>query len=233
MEWIHREDPSYPLSSSSVIINENVSDNTLKTRLVRVDVVDANHCPGSCMFLFTLYDLNELKEPQGSNNSEEPTQSSSLNASNALHFELFYRVLYTGDFRYDPHMLDEGVLSQFCDGSSASLDLLMVDNTYNQSIFNFPPQQCVINTAAHILNKYWKQQLHPVSDLVVLIDSYHVGKENLWLHLSNTFDLPVYVDKYESMINLSRREREARIQCYEDFDRLYKTHITTNQNDTP
>lgn len=179
MEWIHREDPSYPLSPSTLIINENASDSMQQTRIVRVDVIDANHCPGSCMFLFSLFDWNE------SNESTTPNT------------KLFYRVLYTGDFRFQPRMLDEGVLSRFCGNQGESLDLLMVDNTYNRETYNFPPQENVLNTAANILNQYWKARLYPGSDLVVLIESYLVGKENLWLHLSNTFGLPVYVDAYE------------------------------------
>lgn len=176
MEWIHREDPSYPLSSTSLILNENVSDSTLQTRLVRVDVIDANHCPGSCMFLFSLFDWNETTDPH------KPS------------FHLFYRVLYTGDFRFESRMLDDGILRRFSDNRGESLDLLMVDNTYNNEAYNFPRQQCVVNTAAWVLDRFWREELHRGSDLVVLIESYSVGKENLWLHLAKTFDLPVFMD---------------------------------------
>lgn len=175
MDWIHRKDPSYPLSPMSLLLDENVSDSTIQTRLVRVDVIDANHCPGSCMFLFSLFDWNETTDP------DTPS------------FHLIYRVLYTGDFRFESRMLDEGVLRPFSDNRGDSIDLLMVDNTYNKGEYNFPPQRCVLNTAAWILNHYWKDRLHAGSDLVVLIESYTVGKENLWLHLAECFDLPVYV----------------------------------------
>lgn len=91
-------------------------------------------------------------------------------------------------------MLDDGILRRFSDNRGESLDLLMVDNTYNNEAYNFPRQQCVVNTAAWVLDRFWREELHRGSDLVVLIESYSVGKENLWLHLAKTFDLPVFVD---------------------------------------
>ena len=52
----------------------------LISRIVTVRAFNANHCPGSCMFLFEMF--------EGSGN----------------HFESFFSMLHTGDFRYNENM---------------------------------------------------------------------------------------------------------------------------------
>ena len=52
----------------------------LISRIVTVRAFNAHHCPGSCMFLFEMF--------EGSGN----------------HFESFFSMLHTGDFRYNENM---------------------------------------------------------------------------------------------------------------------------------
>ena len=74
----------------------------LISRIVTVRAFNANHCPGSCMFLFEMF--------EGSDD----------------HFESFFSMLYTGDFRYNEDMKSD--LKYLID-PIPSLTLLHVDDT--------------------------------------------------------------------------------------------------------
>ncbi len=74
----------------------------LISRIVTVRAFNAHHCPGSCMFLFEMF--------EGSGN----------------HFESFFSMLHTGDFRYNEDM--ESELKNLKD-PIPSLTLLHVDDT--------------------------------------------------------------------------------------------------------
>ena len=167
MQWVQKTDPALELSGSSVLLNDCASASADEKQVVRVDVVDANHCPGSCMFLFTLYKWN---------------------GSTA---DRFYSVLYTGDFRYEPDMMN-GVLKEYC--GDRSIDLLLVDCTYCNKQYDFPLQRSVINTAGHILEEYWRQRIFPGSrEVLIIVNTYSIGKENLWLYLAKTLRIKAYV----------------------------------------
>ena len=75
---------------------------SLSCRIVTVRAFDAHHCPGSCMFLFEMFEGNDKE------------------------IHLFFNMLYTGDFRYDDNMKEEW---KEIKNDVMKLTLLHVDDT--------------------------------------------------------------------------------------------------------
>ncbi len=76
------------------------------------------------------------------------------------------REFFTGDFRYDPQIMDPFI------PYIKDVDLMVADGTYNRPIFHFPPQ-------AEAIDKLIKLTLHfPFQDK--FIGSYSIGKEKLF-----------------------------------------------------
>ncbi|KAK8830457.1 hypothetical protein WA577_000453 [Blastocystis sp. JDR] len=103
-------------------------------RIVTVRAFDAHNCPGSCMFLFEMF--------EGSDD----------------HFESFFSMLYTGDFRYNEDMKSD--LKYLID-PIPSLTLLHVDDTaclLNKNSFTGIPysREDAINTIHYLINKMKK-----------------------------------------------------------------------------
>lgn len=161
-------------------------------RVVVVDVLEANHCPGACLFLFSLYRWK--------------------NAGENSHGELFFTTLYTGDFRYIPSLIDHSILSRYAkdvdvnslvgceDGENPMnrIDHIYVDNTYCRGKYTFPSQEVVIFTLITTLKRYFLSMLlSPPAErkVVVLFSSYTIGKEKVWLAVAKELGLPVFVDE--------------------------------------
>ena len=66
---------------------------------MQVKIIDANHCPGSCMFLLEGY---------------------------------FGTILHTGDFRFDPKILEHI--------KDNKIDTLYLDDTFCSPEYDFPPR---------------------------------------------------------------------------------------------
>ncbi|XP_063306160.1 5' exonuclease Apollo-like isoform X1 [Pelobates fuscus] len=108
---------------------------------VTVTLIDANHCPGSVMFLFEGY---------------------------------FGTILYTGDFRYSPSMLDCPPLKD-----KSIIDILYLDNTNCDPFILLPSRQEATDQIKEIIEK------HPEHDIVIGL--YCIGKESLLVELAKTF----------------------------------------------
>ncbi|XP_072500509.1 5' exonuclease Apollo isoform X2 [Notamacropus eugenii] len=106
-----------------------------------VTLIDANHCPGSVMFLFEGY---------------------------------FGTILYTGDFRYTPSMLQEPALRL-----GKQIHTLYLDNTNCDPALVLPSRQEATHQIAELI------RLHPHHD--VKIGLYSLGKESLLEQLALEF----------------------------------------------
>ena len=206
-QWIQRQFALSFLSAEQVVLTPDASDDPARRVVCAVDVLDANHCPGSCMFLFSLFDWgcisssvslhDNLTSLPMVNALTSMTESTSLIAAPTpmTTAKPFSTTLYTGDFRFLPSMLETPALRPFCDEGAAVLDRLEFDNTYSNKTYCHPPQSVVVATAVHILTKYWKQMIEQHSDRIrVYFGSYKIGKENLWLEVAKQFHRRVYVD---------------------------------------
>ncbi|XP_020857843.1 5' exonuclease Apollo isoform X1 [Phascolarctos cinereus] len=106
-----------------------------------VTLIDANHCPGSVMFLFEGY---------------------------------FGTILYTGDFRYTPSMLQEPALRL-----GKQIHTLYLDNTNCDPALVLPSRQEATHQIAELIRQ------HPEHD--VKIGLYSLGKESLLEQLALEF----------------------------------------------
>ena len=112
----------------------------LISRIVTVRAFDAHHCPGSCMFLFEMF--------EGSDD----------------HFESFFSMLYTGDFCYN------NIMKDYCKSINSiipSLTLLHVDDTaclLNKNSFTGIPysREDAINTIHYLINKMKKGKVQNI-----------------------------------------------------------------------
>ena len=164
-QWVRDESSG----NSTLRFNSDVSD-IGGTCVVSVDVIEANHCPGACMFLFSLYHW----------------KSSSAT--------LYFTTLYTGDFRNMNDLIPSTVLKDYTLTQDKCIDHIYLDNTYSDKRYVFPPQSAVINTVVHILKKYHLDTIQKKTALV-LFAAYSIGKENVWLTAAKELGMKIYVDE--------------------------------------
>uniref|UniRef100_A0A8C5M255 5' exonuclease Apollo n=1 Tax=Leptobrachium leishanense TaxID=445787 RepID=A0A8C5M255_9ANUR len=120
----------------------------IRRETVTVTLIDANHCPGSVMFLFEGY---------------------------------FGTILYTGDFRYSPSMLNYPPLH-----NKKTIDVLYLDNTNCDPDQKLPSREEATNQIKEIIED------HPCHDIVIGL--YFLGKESLVVDLAKHFKSWVVVN---------------------------------------
>lgn len=116
---------------------------------IEVVALDANHCPGSVMFLFCI----------GSGSSRR-------------------RVLYCGDMRFHPRLLESPRLAD----PAQRVHVLYLDNTYCAPRFDFPPQDDMIEFIADRVRAEvdaLAAEPRAFRRLRVLIGTYKIGKERI------------------------------------------------------
>lgn len=163
-QWVRSESPENP----SLRFNPDVSD-TGEPCVVSVDVIEANHCPGACMFLFSLYHW----------------ESSSAT--------LFFTTLYTGDFRNTKDLIPSTVLKDYTLSQNRCIDHIYLDNTYCDKKYVFPPQSAIIKTVIHVLKEYYLKAIQQ-KQVLVLFSTYSIGKENVWLAAAKELGMKIYVN---------------------------------------
>ena len=106
----------------------------------------------------------------------------------------FGRILYTGDFRYEPWMSVDTSLSGVAD-----IDVLYLDNTYNCSACSFPSRSVATTMVCDIIRG------HPQKDIVIGVNN--LGKEDLLECVAETFHRWIGVSPqfYEKCTVLQRR----------------------------
>ena len=97
---------------------------------VKITAIPANHCPGSVMFLFEKLTSKTVEDGSG---SEEEKAT------------ITYRVLYTGDFRFENFELNRLSALHEVNGNPKSLDQLYLDTTFcSNDYLNFPSRETAI-----------------------------------------------------------------------------------------
>eukprot|EP00884_Botryococcus_braunii_P004419 jgi/Botrbrau1/13979/Bobra.117_2s0009.1 len=156
---------------------------------VEVVLIDANHCPGACMFLF--------KVPARAG----PPPTSAMT------------ILHTGDFRWHARM---GRHPALCE---ASIDILILDTTYCLPKYTLPTQE----EALAAMVKVVREHVAKVPGALLVVGSYHIGKERAYLGLAAAFKWKVWVSPAKMRVLsllglpsnqtrwLTRRKGEARI----------------------
>ena len=106
----------------------------------------------------------------------------------------FGRILYTGDFRYEPWMSVDTPL-----GDVADIDVLYLDNTYNCSACSFPSRAVATTMVCDVI------RCHPQKDIVIGVNN--LGKEDLLECVAETFHrwIGVSPEFYKKCTVLQRR----------------------------
>ncbi|CAE6398267.1 unnamed protein product [Rhizoctonia solani] len=101
---------------------------------VKVTLVDANHCPGSSLFVFS--------GKQTVNAGDSPVKSSFIGNDHQFTY------LHCGDFRACPtHAMHPAIHGR-------KLDIVYLDTTYLNPKYCFPPQAMVIDACAELAKRY-------------------------------------------------------------------------------
>ncbi|KZT51302.1 DRMBL-domain-containing protein [Calocera cornea HHB12733] len=141
---------------------------------VRVTLLEANHCPGSVLFLFS--------GRQTVNAGDSPIPSPFVGSKRA------FRYLHCGDFRACPrHALHPEVRGK-------RLDLLYLDTTYLNPKYCFPPQPQVIDACAALARRVVLGKPAGKGKTLVAIGTYSIGKERIVKAIAQALGSKIYCD---------------------------------------
>ncbi|PWN31329.1 DRMBL-domain-containing protein [Meira miltonrushii] len=108
---------------------------------VQVTLLDANHCPGSCIFLF-----------EGPQTCHILPASSGFNHPPLPPLSKTFRYLHCGDFRASPRHVNHPVMK------GKRLDIIYLDTTYCNPRYCFPAQEMVVNACAEMVRRAAPEQ---------------------------------------------------------------------------
>ncbi|PCH36378.1 DRMBL-domain-containing protein [Wolfiporia cocos MD-104 SS10] len=178
---------------------------------VRVTLIEANHCPGSCLFLF--------EGPQTVNAGDSTFKSKFVGSPKT------FRYLHCGDFRASPqHVLHPAIQGK-------RIDHVYLDTTYLDPKYCFPPQPQVISACAELARRFVKgESLHDAEDIakakknktmdswlttsekpavskeskqdrvLVVIGTYSIGKERIVKAIARILQTKIYCDQRKAAI---------------------------------
>ncbi|KAN0129821.1 DNA repair metallo-beta-lactamase domain containing protein [Lactarius tabidus] len=173
---------------------------------VTVTLIEANHCPGSSLFLF--------QGPQTAHAGDSPYKSSHVGTSR------LFRYLHCGDFRASPqHTLHPAVKGK-------RIDIIYLDTTYLNPRYMFPAQAQVISACAELAKRLVSGQgiaaaeddngtvsnwltLIPKSETkgcakpantLILVGTYSIGKERIVKAIANALQSKIYCDPRKAAI---------------------------------
>ncbi|KAL4065963.1 DRMBL-domain-containing protein [Scleroderma citrinum] len=204
-KWVH----PLPMDTPTVIPD---------TGGVSVTLIEANHCPGSCLFFF------------------EGLQT--INAGDSVFMSSFvgsprvFRYLHCGDFRASPrHVLHPAIRGK-------PIDHIYLDTTYLDPKYVFPPQPQVIHACAELARRVVAGDLvgpvdakgrrdtiieswvnsHPQHDgkeiklsqgrTLVAIGTYSIGKERIVKAIAQALQTKVYCDARKAAILLCQSDQQ-------------------------
>ncbi|KAH9893379.1 DRMBL-domain-containing protein [Cubamyces lactineus] len=180
---------------------------------VQVTLIEANHCPGSCLFLF--------EGKQTVNAGDSAYKSTHVGSSKT------FRYLHCGDFRASPrHALHPAIKGK-------RIDHVYLDTTYLDPKYCFPPQPLVISACAELSKRL--VQGHSIDDsadsektrtmkgwftrieksdkgkdkekastaprkVLVVVGTYSIGKERIVKAIAKALGTKVYCDSRKAAI---------------------------------
>lgn len=196
-KWVH----PLPMDVPTIIPNTNG---------VQVTLIEANHCPGSCLFFFEGLQTVDA----GDSRIKSPFIGSSK----------VFRYLHCGDFRASPrHVVHPAVKGK-------PIDHVYLDTTYLDPQYTFPPQPLVISACAEFARKMVSDQpidagnatiaswLKPLNSIgkskhkevdihpLVVVGTYSIGKERIVKAIAHALKTKIYCDARKAAI----------LRCQED-----------------
>lgn len=180
---------------------------------VHVTLIEANHCPGSCLFFF---------EGSQTVNAGDSKYKSPFVGSSRI-----FRYLHCGDFRASPrHILHPAVKGK-------RIDHVYLDTTYLDPRYTFPPQPLVISACAELAKRIsqgqsttckstvddWVTKVPPTGSekdpgrsTLFVIGTYSIGKERILKAIAHALESKVYCD--------ARKAALLRCQADDDLNAL-------------
>jgi len=173
---------------------------------VTVTLIDANHCPGSSLFLF--------EGPQTVNAGDSAYKSSHVGSGR------IFRYLHCGDFRASP----QHVLHQATKGKR--IDIIYLDTTYLNPRYLFPSQAQVISACAELAKRLVSGQSLASEDdrgsvsnwvtfaskteanksdsklinTLIVVGTYSIGKERIVKAIAKALHTKIYCDSRKAAI---------------------------------
>ncbi|KAH9944972.1 DRMBL-domain-containing protein [Epithele typhae] len=179
---------------------------------VQVTLIEANHCPGSCLFLF------EGKQTVDAGDSAYKSQY--------IGSPKVFRYLHCGDFRACPqHVMHPAVKGKH-------IDHVYLDTTYLDPKYCFPPQPLVISACAELSARLVRgvgAEVQPTNDgkprtmtgwftrmdkgdkgkekqtdlsqrTLVVVGTYSIGKERIVKAIAKALETKIYCDSRKAAI---------------------------------
>lgn len=185
---------------------------------VVVTLIEANHCPGSCLLLF--------EGPQTVHAGDSAFKSSFVGSSKT------FRYLHCGDFRASPrHVLHPAIKDK-------SIDHIYMDTTYLNPKYVFPPQAQVVDACAELAKRIaagefirpvdtkgkrdstietWvngnsgcesNESKLPQGRTLIVVGTYSVGKERIVKAVAQALQTKVYCDPRKAAILQCQNDRQ-------------------------
>ncbi|CAD6263884.1 unnamed protein product [Miscanthus lutarioriparius] len=103
-----------------------------------------------------------------------------------IHFRLSdgKTYLHAGDFIVSKSMQLHPLLQR------GRVNLVYLDTTYCHPKYTFPPQEDVIDFVVRTARRYLKKQ----PKTLIVVGAYSIGKENVYLAISQALEVPIYTD---------------------------------------
>jgi hypothetical protein len=185
---------------------------------VLVTLIDANHCPGSVVFLFELPDGRKHLHTGDFRYTPDLLDAHDGLLRKAANVPPFLPLLQpdsgsSGD--------DEGSAAPPTAGAAANkigFTTVYLDTTYCDPTYTFPTQAAAVNFCVAAA----RSEGFNDSSTLFLVGSYTIGKEKVMLALSKAMDKPIYVEPAKHKI-LSQLEMPP-----EDFARFTTDASATN-----
>lgn len=196
-KWVH----PLPMDTPTVIPD---------TGGVAVTLIEANHCPGSCLLLF--------EGPQTVHAGDSAFKSPFVGSSK------MFRYLHCGDFRASPRHVSHPAIRR------KPLDHIYMDTTYLNPKYIFPPQAQVIDACAELAKRIaagkfvgpadasgkrdsviytWingnspcesNESKSPQARTLVVVGTYSIGKERIVKAVAQALQTKVYCDPRKAAI---------------------------------
>lgn len=177
---------------------------------VTVTLIEANHCPGSCLFLF--------EGPQTVHAGDSAFKSPFVGSGKV------FRYLHCGDFRASPqHVMHPAVKGK-------QIDHVYLDTTYLDPKYTFPPQPLVISACAELAKRIVSGEWigapdtngkrnstmdawvipseraddtvvkQPKDRMLVVVGTYSIGKERIVKAIAQALKTKIYCDAHKAAI---------------------------------
>ena len=157
----------------------------IKEIKIKINAMDANHCPGALLLLFEfLNDNNNHNNNHNDNHNNSNTNSSSSSTTTTTTTNNIH--LHCGDMRYSSKFKSYPALLN----GKIKIAKLYLDTTYAHARHDFIPQDEAIQRIVTLCKSFINKE----KEGIICLQAYTIGKERLITAVSQALNMPAYVD---------------------------------------